>query len=76
MAFLREAVERQKAYVIEQLMAKGVVDVNDQDLYKKPISEIVQDYERYCQEFERDSQYAIKLTRYNPYQKEEKPRLH
>ncbi|WP_018931789.1 Fur-regulated basic protein FbpA [Gracilibacillus lacisalsi] len=74
MAFLREAVEKQKVYLIQQLMANGIVDKNDQELYNKPISEIVNDYEKFCLEFER--QNSIKFTRYNPERKEEKPGFH
>ncbi|ENH95613.1 hypothetical protein J416_15207 [Gracilibacillus halophilus YIM-C55.5] len=75
MAFLREAVEKQKAYLIEQLVASGVVDNERNDLYQKPISEIVSDYEQFCLDIERNSQNRLKFTRYQPRQ-EEKPRLH
>ncbi|SHM70967.1 hypothetical protein [Gracilibacillus kekensis] len=74
MAFLREAVEKQKVYLIQQLMESGVVDKNDLELYDKPISEIVHDYEQFCLEFEK--QNALKFTRYNPHLKEEKPDFH
>ncbi|GAE92112.1 hypothetical protein JCM21714_1093 [Gracilibacillus boraciitolerans JCM 21714] len=74
MAFLREAVEKQKVYLIEQLVANGIVDENDQDLYNKPISEIVHDYETFCLEFEK--QNPLKFTRYNPETKEEKLDFH
>ncbi|MGN8646003.1 Fur-regulated basic protein FbpA [Gracilibacillus sp. HCP3S3_G5_1] len=74
MAFLREAVEKQKVYLIQQLMANGIVDKDNQELYNKPISEIVNDYESFCREFEK--QNALKFTRYNPKKKEEKPDLH
>ncbi len=74
MAFLREAVEKQKVYLIQQLVAKGVVDESDQELYNKPISEIVHDYEKFCLEFEKEN--ALKFTRYTPQTKEEKPGFH
>ncbi|WP_066188610.1 MULTISPECIES: Fur-regulated basic protein FbpA [Gracilibacillus] len=70
MAFLREAVEMQKLYLIEQLMANGIVEQNNNDLYHKSISEIVHDYERFCLEFDKD--LTLKLLRYDPSQKDEK----
>ncbi|GAB2568590.1 Fur-regulated basic protein FbpA [Gracilibacillus alcaliphilus] len=70
MAFLREAVELQKVYLIEQLMAQGIVERGNTDLYQKPISEIVHDYEHFCLEFDKD--YALKFLRYRPLQKDEK----
>ncbi|UOQ87346.1 Fur-regulated basic protein FbpA [Gracilibacillus salinarum] len=74
MAFLREAVEKQKVYLIQQLVANGIVDKDDQDLYNKPISEIVHDYEKFCVEFEKQS--AMKFTRFNPKKDKEEPGLH
>ncbi|MDX8045216.1 Fur-regulated basic protein FbpA [Gracilibacillus sp. S3-1-1] len=74
MAFLREAVEKQKMYLIQQLIAKGIVDKDDQEVYNKPISEIVHDYEKFCIEF--DKQNAIKITRYTPPKEKERPNYH
>ncbi|MFC4386313.1 Fur-regulated basic protein FbpA [Gracilibacillus marinus] len=77
MAFLREAVERQKVFLIEQLIANGEVHPNDEEVYKKPISEIVHDYEKFCIQFEQKNPNSFKFTRFNPYeQQEEKPDFH
>lgn len=35
MAFLREAVEKQKAFLIQQLIAQGVAEGNVDELYEK-----------------------------------------
>lgn len=74
MAFLREAVEKQKVYLIQQLIDQGIVDKNNHDIFKKPISEIVHDYEKFCVEY--DKQYAIKITRYDADQQTEKSMFH
>ncbi|SER27846.1 hypothetical protein SAMN04487944_102192 [Gracilibacillus ureilyticus] len=76
MAFLREAVEKQKVFLIEQLIASGEVKADDTEIYHKPISELVHDYETFCIEFEQRNPNSFKFTRYNPYQEEEKPSLH
>ncbi|PWU69693.1 MULTISPECIES: Fur-regulated basic protein FbpA [Gracilibacillus] len=76
MAFLREAVEKQKIFLIEQLIASGVVKEDNQELYNKPISEIVHDYEKFCLELDRTTQNSFKFTRYNPERQEEKPDFH
>ncbi|RCW76792.1 Fur-regulated basic protein FbpA [Saliterribacillus persicus] len=76
MAFLREAVERQKVYLIQQLINKGVVDGTEEELYQKSISEIVHDYERYCLDIEKSSNNVLRFTRVMEPQKTEKPGLH
>lgn len=63
MAFLREAVEKQKAFLIQQLVAKGVAEGDVDELYQKTISEIVNDYEHFCKEYEKSDPELWKLTR-------------
>ncbi|GAA0309554.1 hypothetical protein GGQ92_001275 [Gracilibacillus halotolerans] len=76
MAFLREAVEKQKAFLIQQLVAQGVAEGNVEELYEKTMSEIVNDYEHFCKKFEESNPGLLKLTRYNPYDYEEKQYFH
>jgi len=76
MAFLREAVEKQKAFLIQQLIAQGVAEGNVDELYEKTISEIVNDYEHFCKNYEKSNPGLLKLTRYNPYEDEEKQYFH
>ncbi|KAB8137560.1 Fur-regulated basic protein FbpA [Gracilibacillus oryzae] len=77
MAFLREAVEKQKIFLIEQLIACGEVKADDTEIYQKPLSELVHDYEKFCIDYEQKNPDSLKFTRYNPYQQdEEKPSLH
>lgn len=74
MAFLREAVEKQKVYLIGQLIANGIVDKHNHGLHEKTISEIVRDYETFCIEY--DKQYAVKFTRYDTEKQEKKSIIH
>lgn len=74
MAFLREAVEKQKGYLIRQLIDNGIVDKHNHGLHNKTISEIVRDYETFCIEY--DKQYAFKFTRYDAERQEKKSMLH
>ncbi|QTN01068.1 Fur-regulated basic protein FbpA [Sediminibacillus dalangtanensis] len=44
MAFLREAVDKQKQAVIQQLIVEGVISIDDRDIYQKTISELADEY--------------------------------
>ncbi|SDM46491.1 Fur-regulated basic protein FbpA [Sediminibacillus halophilus] len=44
MAFLREAVDKQKQAVIHQLVVEGVISIDDREIYQKTISELADEY--------------------------------
>ncbi|MCT2537762.1 Fur-regulated basic protein FbpA [Aquibacillus koreensis] len=44
MAYLKKAVDKQKAVLIHQLIQAGVVKEDDMDIYHKTISEIMEEY--------------------------------
>ncbi|WP_053217873.1 hypothetical protein [Virgibacillus senegalensis] len=44
MAFLREAVNKQKQAVIQQLVVEGIVSIHDREIYQKTISELADEY--------------------------------
>ncbi|WP_035426385.1 MULTISPECIES: Fur-regulated basic protein FbpA [Sediminibacillus] len=44
MAFLREAVDKQKRAMIQQLVVEGLISIDDRDIYQKTISELADEY--------------------------------
>ncbi|WP_186578623.1 Fur-regulated basic protein FbpA [Aquibacillus kalidii] len=44
MAYLRKALDKQKTFLINQLIEAGAVDHTDHNIYKKTITELEQEY--------------------------------
>lgn len=63
MAFLREAVEKQKEYLINQLVSEGIITSNKHDLHNKTISEIMNEYDEFLITTEKSTKNSLRFTR-------------
>lgn len=49
MTHLKAAVDKQRSFLIVQLIRAGVVDPGDSRIYSQSIAELLYDYEQYVQ---------------------------
>ncbi|WP_186578611.1 Fur-regulated basic protein FbpA [Aquibacillus kalidii] len=63
MAYLREAVEKQKAYLIEQLVNHGHATNDGEELFNMTLSELINEYDQLLVTVEKSDKNTIRFTR-------------
>ncbi|MRH44293.1 Fur-regulated basic protein FbpA [Aquibacillus halophilus] len=73
MAYLREAVQNQKEFLIAQLVNQGIAQPEDNELHNKTISEIINEYDQFTITTSKSSKNSLRFIRSIHFQENRKP---